>query len=134
MPVLDTTLLIGLERRAPPALRALERAREDGPLLVPAHTLLEYLSGMDNALAELHHLNEAFQVVHTDDGQVLRGAELRARARQAGRDRPHWGDIHIAAVASLEGTYVITTNKRHFTQLGVPAWNYESEAEPPVPA
>jgi predicted nucleic acid-binding protein len=132
MPVLDTTLLIGLERRLPVALRALERARQDGHLLAPAHAVLEYLSGMDNALAELHHLRDAFEVVHTDDSQVLRGAELRAQARRAGRDRPHWGDIHIAAVASLEGTYVVTTNKRHFAQLGVPAWNYESEPEPPA--
>jgi hypothetical protein len=25
----------------------------------------------------------------------------------------------------------VTTNKRHFTQLGIPAWNWEKEPQPP---
>lgn len=132
MPVLDTNVLIGLAHGHPAATVAIRRALADGPLLVPAQAALEFLAGVQEPVESLRALRRSFVLVHSDDDQVLEGATLRARVRGKAAERPRWADIRIAAVARLEGTYVVTTNKRHFTQLGVPAWHFTDEADPPA--
>lgn len=131
MPVLDATLLIQVEQGADSAKRSLERLRSEGAsLLLPAQVAAEYLAGMEDKVAELATLHSAFEVVHTTDAQILETARLVEDA-VGRRVKPRWADAVVAAVAVLEGTYVVTANKRHFTQLRVPAWNYETEPDPP---
>ncbi len=131
MPVLDTNFLIALAHGDATAQAALEVARADGALLVPAQAALEFLSGAADPVAQLQAIRDSFELVHTSDAHVLEGAALRAKARASGIAKPHWGDIHIAAVALLGGTYVVTANKRDFTTLGVPAWHFGREGAPP---
>lgn len=134
MPVLDTNLLIRASQGEPVAADVIRSLAARGEaLLVPAMAAIEFLAGEENVTPTYHWLKEGFVVVHTTDDQVRRAAELYAAAHRQGRGRPGWGDSMIAAVASLEGTYVVTTNKRHFTQFGVPAWHYDLEEEPPQP-
>ena len=131
MPVLDSGLLIQLEQGKAPARKALERLLAEGnPLSLPVQAATEYLAGVEDKVAELASLHTAFFVVHSSDAQALETARLVDQTVRRGI-KPRWTDAAIAAVAVLEGTYVVTTNKRHFTQLGVPAWNYETEEEPP---
>lgn len=131
MPVLDSNFLILLAAKEAAAKRALERlARDD--LVVPWIVAAEYLCKVDDPIAELHALHRSFRVVHSTDEATLEAARLRALPASKKAERPRWPDIHIAAVARLEGTYVVTTNKRHFTQLGVPAWHFQDEEDPPA--
>lgn len=124
MPVLDTNLLIRLAHGDIVAQKALDQL-EDERLIVPMQVAFEYLTGVVDPIAELAGLHGSFTVLHTSDAVILEAAGLRARHHKL---KPRWGDILIAAFAVLEDTYVVTTNKRHFKQLGVPAWNYEKEA------
>lgn len=101
--------------------------------MVPAQVAAEYLVRARDRESEMLRLHESFEVVHTTDAHALAMARLAARAFDArGEDRPRWGDLHVAAAALLAGTYVATTNKRHFTRLGVPAWHYVEEEDPPA--
>lgn len=127
MPVLDTNLLIRVARGDAVAEKALD-ALADERLVVPMQVAIEYLSGVADPVAELVALHASFTVLHTTDAVLLEAAALRARTRD--RVRPRWGDILVAAYAVLDDTYVVTTNKRHYTQLGVDAWNYEKEGRP----
>lgn len=131
MPVLDTNLLIRLDARDAVAEAALRRI-EGEDLVVPAQVAAEYLVRVADPEAELARLHASFRVQHTTDAHLLAVARLAAAAfGKGGHDRPRWGDLHVAAAAILEGTYVATTNKRNFTQLGVDAWHYLEEADPP---
>jgi predicted nucleic acid-binding protein len=132
MPVLDTNFLILLARGDPKA-KAAARRLTGLDLIVPAQAAMEYLCGIEDPVAELQGLRESFRLIHTTDEVVLEAVRLRM-ARRPGPTKPNWGDLHIAAVAALGGTYVVTTNKRHFTQLDVPAWHFVDEADPPMPA
>jgi predicted nucleic acid-binding protein len=133
MPVLDTNFLIRLDARDPAAEKAL-RAIEAQDLVLPAQAAAEYLAGVADPEAELARLHAGFRVVQTTDVHLLVVARLAAKAFAAFEvARPRWGDLHIAAAALLEGTYVVTTNKRHFTRLGVAAWHYLTEMNPPKP-
>lgn len=129
MPVLDSNLLIRLMDGDPRAIATLERL-EGEHLAVPAQAAAEFLTGVDERGPALERLHGSFDVRHTTDAHTLAMAELRARAR-ARRLRPRWGDVHVAAQAVVDDTYVVTTNKRHFTQLDVPAWHYLREEDPP---
>lgn len=132
MPVLDTNLLIRLDARDPGAEAALRRL-EGEDLVVPAQVAAEFLAGVTNPEAELARLHASFRVVHSTDVHVLAMARLAARAfTRSASIRPRWADLHVGAAALLEGTYVATTNKRHFLQMGVPAWHYMAEADPPA--
>lgn len=131
VPVLDTNLLIRLDHRDPAAEAAL-RKMEGQDLVVPAQVAAEYLAGVADPEAELARLHAGFRVVHTTDVHLLAVARLAARAfAGSAAVRPRWGDLHVAAAALLEGTYVATTNKRHFNHIGVAAWHYLDEPEPP---
>lgn len=134
MPVLDTNLLIRLEARDAAAEAALRRIEHED-LVVPAQVAAEYLVRVADREAELARLHAAFRVQHTTDAHLLAVARLAARAfDEPGGERPRWGDLHVAAAALLEGTFVATTNKRHFARLGVEAWHYLEELEPPARA
>lgn len=129
MPVLDTNLLIRLAHGEAVAEEVVDRLAQER-LIVPMQCAIEYLSGVADPVAELAALHGSFIVLHTSDAVLLEAAAIRARTR--GTTRPRWRDILVGAFAVLEGTYVVTTNKRHFTQIGVEAWNYEKEEGPPT--
>lgn len=129
MPVLDSNLLIRLSQGDVAAAEALQRLTGQD-LTVPFHAAAEYLVAIDDVVEELRRLHRSFRMVHTTDDHILAAAALRADAR-ARAVRPRWGDIHIAAAAVVDRTYVVTTNKRHFRQLNVEAWHYLAEPEPP---
>lgn len=131
MPVIDTTLLVDAAQRDARAVAAMQRLRSQGdPLLLPAVAVMEFLAGEDHPVQAYRWLEQDFRIVHSSEQSVLRASQLFADARRRGR-RPAWNDTAIAAIAALEGTYVATANKRDFAQLGVPAWNYLEEADPP---
>lgn len=131
MPVLDASFLIDLERRLPvaqDALRRLVASRET--LHVPAQAAIEFLHGQEDQVRALHRLEEAFRLVETNRATIMETAFLTRQARRNGFP-PQWEDAQIAAVASLEQTFVVTANPRHFEQLAVPCWDYRNEPEPP---
>lgn len=128
MPVLDTNFLIRLKNRDPAALAAFERLQNDD-LVVPAMAAAEYLYGVQDAVSELVGLHRAFRVAHTSDAWLLEAYRLASAGGRSGR--PRWADLFIAAHALLEGTYVVSTNKRDFKELGIACWNYEKEKGPP---
>jgi predicted nucleic acid-binding protein len=131
MPVLDTNFLI-LLAHGDPAAKGAATKLAGLDLIVPAQAAIEYLCGIEDTVGELQGLRDSFRLQHTSDEIVLEAVRLRT-ARRPGAAKPNRGDLHIAAVAALAGTYVVTTNKRHFTQLGVPAWHFVNEADPPRP-
>lgn len=130
MPVIDTNLLIRIDHGDPAAKSALvSLASED--LVVPAQVAAEYLVRAAEPPSDFERLRRAFRIVHTTDAHVQAAALLAARVFGDGKGaRVRWADIHIAAAAILEETYVVTTNKRDFARLGVPAWNYVEEQRP----
>ena len=132
MPVLDTSFLIDVQHQAPTAQDALRHLRENGDaLLVPAQAAIEFLHGFEDQVRALHRLEESFRLVELDRETILETAFLSRQARRNGFP-PQWEDAQIAAVASLEQTYVVTANPRHFEQLSVPCWDYRMEPEPPA--
>lgn len=130
MPVLDTAVLIRLAGGDATAARAVQTLRAQG-LLVPAHAAMEFLSGVDDPVAELAWLQRHFQVIHPTDRTILEGARMRRQLREQGLRRPGWGDIHIAAEAALAGTLVVSSDKA-MARLDVPVWDPWSEPEPPA--
>lgn len=130
MPVLDTSFLVDLERGNPVARAALaELAGQD--LVVPGHVALEMMAGQDQPLATLGLLRASYRVVLAADEQLAVGAAIRNRIRKAGR-RPAWGDLYIAAEATLESTYVVTADARDFKAMGCEVWEYRKGGNPPA--
>lgn len=131
MAVLDTTFLIDLSNKEGRSLQALAWLRSaQERLLVPSIAATEYLAGLDSLVSSFRRIREDFELLHSTDDSVLRAAELFAAVRRKG-SRPGWNDTLVAAHASLEGTYVVSANKRDFVRLGVPAWDYLNEPAPP---
>lgn len=129
MPVLDTNLLIRLDHDDPKARAALERI-QDAPLIVPYQVALEFAVGTADPAGELVFLAGSF-VLDAPNAVVLEAAaQLGKAAREAGK-RLDGADAWIAAAAKVRDDYVVSANKRHFTALGVPCWNYMRGAEPP---
>ena len=129
MPVLDTSFLIDLQEGKPEARRAID-ALAGQDLVVPGHAVLEFLAGFEDPAQALHFLKSAFRVAWSGEEHVLEGAKIRLAAARSGR-RPAWGDVHIAATAVLEGSYVVTADSRDFEAIGVAAWNHREGGPPP---
>lgn len=130
MPVLDTNILIRLSTEDSAATDALERIAPERPV-VPAQVAVEFLTGIDDVPQGLDWLEQAFTVAHTDRDTVILAAQMRA-AQIRKKHRPRTADLWIGAHALRLGTYVVTTNKRHFRALDVPAWHYDKEPDPPA--
>lgn len=101
---------------------------ENEDLLVPYQTACEYLAGMEDPVAELQGLAASYTLVAPTAAHVLEVAQL---VRRIGGRRPRWGDVHIAAAAHLEGTYVLTANPKDFAVLGCRVWDYRKRAKAP---
>lgn len=129
MPVLDTDLLIRLDHDDAKARTALERI-DDQPLIVPYQVALEFAVGTADPEAERVFLAGSF-VLDAPNAIVLEAAaRLGKEARDAGK-RVDAADVWIAAAADVRDDYVVSSNKRHFSRLGVPCWNFMREAGPP---
>ena len=129
MAVLDSSLLIDLERGQAAASRALRRLVDRSePLLVPAQVAIEYLCGLEDAVQGLHRLNGSFVVVGVGQEQILEAARLGRRAREAGA-RPGWADLQVAGLATIEDTFVITADPDGFRRLGCKVWEYRKEPD-----
>lgn len=119
MPVLDTTFLIGLEKRPGTLRHFLEDLNEEGePILVPVQAAIEFAAGADDPAQAIRTLQEAFTVVPFGPVLAIEAARL-ARASFASGKFPGWPDIQIAATARHEGMVVVTRNGRHFETLGI---------------
>lgn len=129
MPVVDTNVLILASAGDEASLAALRRAAEDGPLILPAIVVSEYLAGVQDPAKVLRDLHRSFAVAVPDDAFLLRTAALRAGLRGA-TPRPKWNDIQVAAVALEAGTYVVTRTVGDFKRLGVAAW--DGRGRPPL--
>jgi predicted nucleic acid-binding protein len=101
------------------------------PLIVPAQAAFEYLLGVDDPEAAMADLDASFHVEHPD-GLVLDAAVALARHLLQQGAKQKRGDVWIAAHALVRGDYVVSLNKRHFHQMGVPCWHYGEERQPPV--
>lgn len=131
MPVLDTTLLVDLQRDRADARRALDVLRErEETLVVPAQVATEYLTGHVDPVQGFDRLVASFDLRFIGDRHVLEAARLASHAIARG-DFPGWGDVHVAATARLEDTYVVTANPLHLEALEVPTWDYRTEEGPP---
>jgi predicted nucleic acid-binding protein len=131
MAVLDTSFLIDVERRKTRALAAYDRLVDDAvPLLVPAQVAAEYLAGLQDDVAGLHQLEASFAVIPFGRVQLLEAARI-ARAAFAHGTFAGWADAQVAALAVLEQTFVVSADRAHFEQFGVPCWDYRREANPP---
>ncbi len=130
MPVLDSNLLIRLDEDDPVAVRTLRRIDKE-ILIVPYQVALEYACGAHDPEDALNDVLSAFTLERPESETLKKAVDLAARARNQGI-RFKGGDTWIAACAALRSDYVVTTNKRDFSQLGVPAWNYEKEQAPPT--
>lgn len=130
MPVLDSNLLIRLDDEDPVAVRTLRRIEKE-TLVVPYQTALEYACGTSDPELALDDIQSAFTLQRPELETLQEAVKLAAQTRKKGL-RFRGGDTWIAACASLRSDYVVTTNKRDFSQLGVPAWNYEKEQQPPT--
>ncbi len=131
MAILDTNVLIRQARGEPIVEQALLHLAAAGePLRVPAIAVAEFLDGADDPIAALATVHRSFDVVPSNDNLLLEAAQIRKNARRKGA-KVAWPDALVAAQAALDGTFVVTTNKRDFTALGVLAWNYEKEKAPP---
>ena len=97
------------------------------PLILPYQAAAEYLAGVDDAVAGLHGLVSSFALSRPSEAHILEAARLAGSLRR----RPPWGDIHIAAVALLESTYVLTANPKDFAALGCRVWDYRNQAKAP---
>lgn len=129
MPIIDTNLLIRLEASDPVAQDVAQRLA-DQTVVVPAQVAFEFLLGAADLDAQAFALNASYPVEMPNFTIAMAAARLGQLAIAKGF-RERRGDLWIAAHALVRDDYVVTTNKRHFTQLGVKAWNYESEPEPP---
>ncbi len=101
MTVVDTTLLIDLERAWPPAQRMIADLESlGGPVLVPAAVWLEYFAGVSvGAEASLARLLErAATFVPLDRGIVDEAVRLRHECNARGR-RLSWTDLQVAGTA-----------------------------------
>lgn len=131
MPVLDATFLIDVEHRRTDAVRALRRLlSNDEALLVPAQTAAEFAAGREDEVAALADVEGSFAIVAFGPRHILEAARLARAAYRRGRF-PGWPDIHVAAVAALEGTFVVTADAKNFRPMGCAVWDYRRDAEPP---
>ncbi len=132
LPVLDATFLIDLRRaprRAVPAHERLLALDED--LVVPWQAAVEYCAGLREPEVGFRDLVASY-VLAAFDEPVARVAALLAKRAIARRRLPGWPDVQIAATAVHLGMFVVTRNPRDFRDaLGVRAWDYASEDEPP---
>lgn len=129
MPVLDANFLIRLDHDDPKARAALERIQEE-ILAVPYQAAFEYAAGTADPAASLVAVAASFVLEQPTPEHIRRAAAVVAQARRDGR-RADRADAWIGASALLRGDYVVTSNKRDFTGLGVPAWNFMRESRPP---
>lgn len=127
MAVLDTSFLIDLDESVAEALAALKILAQ-AEILLPFQTASEYLAGVEDPYAALQALEASYTLLRPDSLHLLECARIAHGLRR----RPPWGDIHIAAVAQLEGTYVVTADAKGFRALGCAVWDYRNDAKPPV--
>jgi predicted nucleic acid-binding protein len=131
MPVVDTSFLIDLDRGEDAALAALHVLVEDHEeVLVPPQTAIEYLTGYEDAVANLSDLEASYEVLDVDRATMLETAQIAREAIEAD-DFPGWPDACIAAAASLEAEEVLTANPEDFEAFGCETWDYRNEVRSP---
>lgn len=126
MPVLDTNLLVRIRGGDPVAIRALTQL-QGRQLIVPAQVVTEYLVRAVDHEKEIQALEESFSIAHTTHAHASDTARLAAKSFGNLTPRPRWADLHIAATAVANRTFVVSTNKKDFARLGVPCWDYAHE-------
>lgn len=129
MPVLDSNLLIRLDHDDPVAVATVDRLKGE-TLVVPFQAALEFACGTRDPEDAVRAVAAAFDLQRPEEPTLQEAARLIAQARSKG-NRVASGDAWIAASAVLGSDYVVTANKRHFRTLGVTAWNYMREKNPP---
>lgn len=115
--ILDTNFLIALEKGEAAAVDWLaEHGDEHG---VPDFVAVEYLTGHTSTAAALDAIEGAFVILHGDRDWIDAAVALRKALRRKGA-RFRVPDFWIAAWARYHDTSVVTRNRSHFQQLGVP--------------
>lgn len=130
MPVIDTTLLIDIDRRPDHFLPVLDALHQEGePLVVPIQVAIEFATGKQVPAAALRFLDDDF-TLHAPDLDTARfAAEVAADALRAGVF-PGWPDVQVAATAVQLGMEVVTRNVSHFEAMGVRARSYPTPGTP----
>jgi predicted nucleic acid-binding protein len=112
MPVLDTSVLVGVQRGEPAAERLHRRLEKmGGTLWIPSVAWMEYLAG----IPPVHHaafddaLDEFATIAVFDRAAALAAARMQYLLLRAGK-RKGWTDIQIAAVAYVLAEPLATTD------------------------
>lgn len=129
--ILDASFLIDLERGVDGALAALHTIVEDRePMRVPAQAASEYITGTEDPVANLNDLEQSYTILDHGRAHILETAQVAARGISEGTF-PGWADAQIAAAAVLFGEEILTSDPRHFEELGCRVWDYRNEARHP---
>jgi len=104
---------------------------ENGDALrVPAKAAAEYVAGFEDPVANLHDLEQSYELVTPSREHVLETARVAREGFRAGAF-PGWADTQIAATAILYDEEIATANPGHFDGLGCEVWPYRDEVRSP---
>lgn len=113
MPVVDTSVLVGVQRRDREALQLHDRCIQGaGPVWIPAAAWMEYLAVIPPAKhAVFDEEMEKFAVIAEFDREMaVVAARMQYNLLQSGH-RKGWTDIQIAATAHVLAEPVVTMDR-----------------------
>ncbi len=125
MKLLDTSVLIDLDRGRPGVAHKASDLDRSGPHALSAVTLFEFLFGIhlkydDESLAraeaDIEDFLGAFIVLPLDQGVSRLAAQMAARLRRSGQEIGIQ-DVYLAATAIRNDLPLLTGNPRHFRRI-----------------
>jgi predicted nucleic acid-binding protein len=122
--LLDTNTLSYLTKGYPPALDRLDAADSEGAVFLLAvvveYELTRYLNlrGMRRLLRNYERLTASWQPCNLSSGDWREAAKLWTELHREGRSIADL-DLLIAVLARREEAVLVTSNTRHFRDLGV---------------
>jgi len=125
MKLLDTSVLIDLDKGGPEVAKKASVLDRSGPHALGAVTLFEFLFGIhlkyeDEGLAEVvcdvEDFLSAFVVLPLDQEAAKLAAQMAARLRRSGEEIGIQ-DVYLAATAIRNNLPLLTGNPRHFERI-----------------
>ncbi len=125
MKLLDTSVLIDLDRGGPGVADRAFDLDGSGPHALSAVTLFEFLFGihlkyddgsLTRTIADVEELLGAFVVLPLDREVSVMGAQMAARLRRSGQEIGIQ-DVYLAATAIKNDLPLLTGNPRHFERI-----------------
>lgn len=125
MKLLDTSVLIDLDRGGPGTPNKAAALDRTGPHAIASVTVFEYMLGLylkhsgsalEAALEKANEFLSAFLVLPLDAGSSRRAAEIASDLRKSGVETGIQ-DVYLAAIAFENGLRLVTANPRHFERI-----------------